>query len=45
MKNKFYGLPYMGSKNFIAEEIINILPTAKYFVDLFGGGGALSHCA
>lgn len=46
--NKFtksYGMPYMGSKNLIAEEIINILPTAKYFVDLFGGGGALSHCA
>lgn len=40
-----YGMPYMGSKNFIAEEIIDILPSAKYFVDLFGGGGALSHCA
>jgi len=45
MKNISYGLPYLGSKSKIAEEIINILPTAKYFVDLFGGGGALSHCA
>lgn len=48
MKNKnyiAYGLPYMGSKNAIAEEIINILPSAEYFVDLFGGGGALTHCA
>lgn len=35
----------MGNKSAIAEEIINILPTAKHFVDLFGGGGALSHCA
>ena len=43
MKN--YGMPYKGSKNKIAEKIISILPKADYFVDLFGGGGAMSHCA
>ena len=40
-----YGMPYMGSKNKIAEWIINQLPKAKHFYDLFGGGGAISHCA
>ena len=43
MKN--YGMPYKGSKNQIAEKIISVLPEADYFVDLFGGGGAMSHCA
>lgn len=43
MKN--YGMPYKGSKNKIAKKIISILPEADYFVDLFGGGGAMSHCA
>lgn len=43
MKN--YGMPYKGSKNLIAEKIISVLPEADYFVDLFGGGGAMSHCA
>lgn len=42
---KNYGLPYMGSKNKIAEEIINFLPQKKVLVDLFGGGGAISVCA
>ncbi len=40
-----YGLPYMGSKSQIAEEIIKYLPSGKRLVDLFGGGGAISHCA
>lgn len=40
-----YGLPYMGSKSKIAESIINTLPSGKRLVDLFGGGGAISHCA
>lgn len=40
-----YGLPYQGSKNQIAENIINVLPRGKRLVDLFGGGGAISHCA
>lgn len=34
-----YGLPYKGSKNRIAEKIISVLPSADYFIDLFGGGG------
>ena len=42
---KNYGLPYKGSKNGIAEQIINFLPQGKRLVDLFGGGGAISHCA
>lgn len=40
-----YGIPYTGSKNSIAEKIINVLPPAEHFYDLFGGGGAISHCA
>lgn len=40
-----YGMPYTGSKNGIAEDIIKILPPGKRFVDLFGGGGAMTHCA
>lgn len=35
----------MGSKNLIAEKIINVLPKVDTFVDLFGGGGAMTHCA
>lgn len=42
---KKYGLPYMGSKNKIAKKIIDALPSAEYFVDLFGGGCAMTHCA
>ena len=40
-----YGMPYMGSKSGIAEKIINILPKAPVLYDLFGGGGAITHCA
>ena len=40
-----YGLPYKGSKNAIASKIIDILPQGKRLVDLFGGGGAIAHCA
>ena len=40
------GMPYMGSKRKIASKIINYIleqnPNAKYFYDLFGGGGAMS---
>lgn len=35
----------MGSKNSIAEDIIDFLPSGNRLVDLFGGGGAISHCA
>ena len=40
-----YGLPYKGSKNGIAEWIVSELPTAHTFVDLFFGGGAITHRA
>lgn len=40
-----YGMPYQGSKNFIAEDIIRKLPSSNRFVDLFGGGFAITHCA
>ena len=40
-----YGMPYTGSKNGIAETLISLLPSGKRFVDLFGGGGAMTHCA
>lgn len=40
-----YGIPYQGSKSTIAESIIEFLPSGKRFVDLFGGGAAMSHCA
>lgn len=42
---KTYGLPYKGSKNRFAEQIVAILPRAKHLYDLFAGGGAISHCA
>ena len=40
-----YGFVYQGSKSKIADNIINILPRGNRFVDLFGGGFAISHCA
>lgn len=40
-----YGMPYKGSKNLIAEKLMQLLPPAEHFYDLFGGGGAMSHCA
>lgn len=40
-----YGLPMMGSKSKIAEELLAVLPPAHNFVDLCFGGGALTHCA
>jgi len=39
-------IPYMGNKDAIAESIVNFIrikqPKAKYFYDLFGGGGGIS---
>lgn len=40
-----YGIPYKGSKNKIAEWVVNQLPPAKNFYDLFAGGCAITHCA
>ena len=39
-----YGLPYKGSKNKLAERIVNLLPRASHFYDLFSGGCAVAHC-
>ena len=45
-RSKGLGIPYMGSKRKLAPKIINYIlkenPNAKYFYDLFGGGGAVS---
>lgn len=40
-----YGVPYQGNKSRIADGIIKVLPGGKRLVDLFGGGGAITHCA
>ena len=40
-----YGAAYQGSKSKIADDIISMLPSRKYFIDAFSGGGALAHCA
>lgn len=40
-----YGIPYMGSKNRLADKLIQALPPADTFVDLFAGGCAMSHAA
>lgn len=40
-----YGLPYTGSKNKLAEKIIKHFPKADTLVDVFFGGGAITHCA
>ena len=40
-----YGLPYKGSKNSIAKQIIDFLPSAENFYDLFAGGCAITHAA
>ena len=40
-----YGIVYQGSKNKIAEKIIDLLPQADNFYDLFAGGCAITHCA
>lgn len=40
-----YGLPYIGSKNLIARELLEQMPRRDYFVDLFAGGGAMWQAA
>jgi len=44
-RRKAYGLPYMGSKNRIAEWVVGALPANDTLVDLFAGGCAVTHCA
>ena len=45
MSKDLYGIPYMGSKTKMARTIHRILPSGERFVDLFGGGFAMSHSA
>lgn len=40
-----YGCPFMGSKNKLAEKIVELLPSATHLYDVFCGGGAITHCA
>ena len=46
IKNLNSGIPYKGSKrkisHLILQEIIKHAPQAKYFYDIFGGGGAMA---
>lgn len=45
MAKKSWGLPYMGSKNTIAKDIVNALPSGERLVDLFAGGCAITDYA
>lgn len=40
-----YGVGYLGSKNAIAEQILEILPAGRRLVDIFCGGCAITHCS
>ena len=40
-----FGIPYKGSKNLLAQRILDCIPSASVFVDLFCGGCAVSHAA
>ena len=42
---KTFGLPYMGSKNATAENIVSMLPRGRRLLDLFGGGASVTHAA
>ena len=45
MSEERLGLPYMGSKNSIARGIVDALPGAEHFIDLFAGGCSVTHAA
>lgn len=45
MGTKSLGLPCKGSKSTIARQIVDCLPPATHFYDLFGGGGAIAQTA
>lgn len=45
MAKKSWGLPYMGSKNSIAKDVVNALPRGERLVDLFAGGCSITDCA
>ena len=38
-------MPWQGSKSRIAEWVVDVLPPSHTLVDLFAGGGAVTHCA
>ena len=40
-----YGIPYKGSKNTIAQKIIDFIPEAETLVDICAGGCAITHAA
>ena len=40
-----YGIPYQGSKNSIAREIVRFLPAAGTLIDICAGGCAITHAA
>ena len=40
-----YGVSYQGSKNKIADEVVYNLPSAPLLIDVFAGGGAITHAA
>ncbi len=40
-----FGIGYLGSKNDIADKIVDILPPADVFIDAFAGGCAVTHAA
>lgn len=42
---ELFGLCYKGSKNGICKELFDYMPNGERFIDLFGGGGAMSHYA
>ena len=45
MAKKSWGLPYMGSKNSIAKDVVNALPGGERLVDLFAGGCSITDFA
>jgi len=45
LKIKKYGYPYRGSKSKVAPILLDAMPSAEYFYDLFAGGCAITHCA
>ena len=40
-----YGVSYLGSKNKIAAEVVYNIPSAPLLIDVFAGGGAITHAA
>lgn len=42
---KSWGMPWIGSKSDIAWQVVNAIPKGETFVDLFFGGGAITHAA